>query len=470
MSTARSFRMNENGVVLVTSIVFMILLAMVGLTAVVMTTTDMKIGANYRDSEMAFSDSQAGIQYAIGKMEEGLKAWPRTFTLPTTGAVANPLISTFTAPTGFNFTYPSPEITELQIGAKPDIYYEFTSAGAGAQGGNVDITVRVERLPAFMFGVFGDELLDLGNMAGVYSYSHADCVASSCHPLDPGDSTGDGDIGSNDSVILRNNAIVDGDVALGEDTAGSDGVLTDQGGAVTGTMGADIPRVDPDPLGIFGGELAADFAAYSAANDNGTRITEHPHHADITFDSTPKIHTKFAGDSATLKGQPGGANFYFTEIDVDAKTALYVDTTLGPVNVYLTGELVAGNGSEVVNTTDASCGGGALATPCNCCVYSPPTLDCTGCTPGAPSDFTIYANSTNDPTEKITLGNSSTFSGTIYAPGIEVVMNNSADIYGSIMAKRVDIVNSVEVYFDTDIKDKMKSNDLKVVSWRDNRF
>ena len=119
ISVIRSACMNENGAVLVISLVFMVLLAMAGTTAVVMTTTDMKIGGNYKDSERAFNDAQAGVQYAIGKMEEGLKAWPRTFTLPTSSTAANPLISTFTMPSGFGFTHPS-EITE--ISTDPDIY------------------------------------------------------------------------------------------------------------------------------------------------------------------------------------------------------------------------------------------------------------------------------------------------------------------------------------------------------------
>lgn len=499
ISVIRSGYMNENGAVLVLSLVFMVLLAMVGSTAVVLTTTDMKIGSNYKDSEAAFNDAQAGVQYAIGKMEEGLKAWPRTFTLPTSSTAAIPLISTFTVPTGFGFTYPSPELTWIQD--DPDIY-EFSSNGTGIQGGNAGITVRVQRLPAIMFGVFGDELLDLGNMAGVYSYAHDDCIATGCYPLDPGDSTNEGDIGSNNSVILRNNASVDGDVAVGENTGGTDGTVTDLGGVVTGEKGADIPRVDPDPLGILGGETAADFATYSTCpaapsgiptpgdpgNDNcnpALIIEDDIGNADNTYDPTgPSIHVKFAGDSLTLRGKPGGANFYFTEIKVDANTALYIDTTFGPVNIYLTGPLTAGNGAEVVNTKDGTCSDGfdsadppvAVADDyCSCCTYTPPNIDCTPCTTpqtkiGAPGDFVIYANSTNDPSEKITLGNSSIFSGIIFAPGIEVVMNNSADIHGAIMAKRVDIVNNVKVYFDTNIKDQMKSNDLKIVSWRDNRL
>ena len=458
VSVVRSVSMNQNGAVLIIALVFMILLTLLGLGAVFLTTTDMKIGANYKDSELAFNNAQAGVQYAIGKMEEGLKAWPRTFTLPitTTSTPASPLISTFAAPTGFMFTYPA-EITRIPTDSSPtddppDIY-EFTCIGTTPQGSTASITARVRRLPAINFGAFGDELLDLGNLAGVYSYSHTDCIASGCHPLDPSDSTDEGDIGSNESVILRNSAIVNGDVALGEDINGNDGTLTDQGGVVSGSMGADIPRTDPDPLGIVGGELAAAFITYSATNDNGLAVD-----TDGSIKAGPSIDVKTAGDTLTLKGKTGGANYYFTSILVRSSTVLYIDTTSGPVNIYLTGEFTSGNGAEVVNTT----GCGSASDPCSC----PPS----SCTPGAPGDFTIFANSQNDPSENITLKNSSVFSGVIYAPCIEVVIDNSADVYGAIMAKRVDIVNNVEIYYDTDLKDKLPSNDLQVISWQDNRM
>jgi len=47
----RSLFGDENGIILMVVLIFMGILALVGATAVVMTTTDTKIGANYKASE-----------------------------------------------------------------------------------------------------------------------------------------------------------------------------------------------------------------------------------------------------------------------------------------------------------------------------------------------------------------------------------------------------------------------------------
>ncbi len=49
---------------LVIGLMFMVILAMLGITAVVMTTTDMKIGGNYKANEKAFYAAEAGAQEA----------------------------------------------------------------------------------------------------------------------------------------------------------------------------------------------------------------------------------------------------------------------------------------------------------------------------------------------------------------------------------------------------------------------
>ena len=52
---------NENGAVLVIALMFMAILGLLGTTAVVMTTTDMQIGANYKTNAQAFYIAEAGL-------------------------------------------------------------------------------------------------------------------------------------------------------------------------------------------------------------------------------------------------------------------------------------------------------------------------------------------------------------------------------------------------------------------------
>jgi len=63
---------NEKGMVLIIALIFTCLLAMLGTTAVMTTTTDVKIGANYRDSEQAFYAAQAGVEEATARLRAGV--------------------------------------------------------------------------------------------------------------------------------------------------------------------------------------------------------------------------------------------------------------------------------------------------------------------------------------------------------------------------------------------------------------
>ena len=59
---------NEKGAVLVIALAFMALLAMAGTTSVVLTTTDLKIGSNYRTSTQATNASHAGLAESRGRL------------------------------------------------------------------------------------------------------------------------------------------------------------------------------------------------------------------------------------------------------------------------------------------------------------------------------------------------------------------------------------------------------------------
>jgi len=63
---------NENGTVLTVALILVAIMALVGATAVVLTTTDIKIGANYKDSGKAFYVAEAGAQEARQRLRIGV--------------------------------------------------------------------------------------------------------------------------------------------------------------------------------------------------------------------------------------------------------------------------------------------------------------------------------------------------------------------------------------------------------------
>ena len=62
---------NEKGMVLPLGLIFLAIIAILGTTAVIITTTDLKIGTNYKLSEQAFYAAEAGIQRAANALKAG---------------------------------------------------------------------------------------------------------------------------------------------------------------------------------------------------------------------------------------------------------------------------------------------------------------------------------------------------------------------------------------------------------------
>jgi hypothetical protein len=80
--------------VLVVALLLISILVVVGSTAVMTTTTDMKISTNYRESVKALYDAEAGIHYTIGRVKSN------ALLLPESGITTPSL----TPPTGFSFS------------------------------------------------------------------------------------------------------------------------------------------------------------------------------------------------------------------------------------------------------------------------------------------------------------------------------------------------------------------------------
>ena len=68
MPAIRMIYNNEKGMVLPLGLMFLAIIAILGTTAVIITTTDLKIGSNYRASEQAFYAAEAGISEALYRL------------------------------------------------------------------------------------------------------------------------------------------------------------------------------------------------------------------------------------------------------------------------------------------------------------------------------------------------------------------------------------------------------------------
>ncbi len=404
----RSLCGNENGVVLTTALLFITILALLGSAAVVATTTDIQIGANFKDNRQALYDAEAGVYYAIAKIEADLKAG--NISLPS--RIGNSTSLFYHTPSGFSFIVSNVSMTHSNR-------YVFASTGAGSRASKAEIEVSFKRDTAIHYGAFGDVKACFEAHSNLYSYDSR--VTS--YPT-PSDSTGKGNVGSNGFVSVKNDSLIDGEAALGDDDNGNEAALQNTGATFIGTAGVDVERIDPDPLGVVGGAYATRFTTYSNRNDNFLASSA------ITGDELILGN----GMTTTLNGKAGGANYYLTNIRLGDGAQVVIDASAGPVNVFLTGRLSSGSGADIHVI-------------------------------GNPTDFSLFSNS-NTP---IDINNSGSFRGFIYAPYAKIELANHLTLYGAVWGREVEMKNSVDFYYDTALQEKFLSNDLILVSWRDVR-
>ena len=70
----RTIYKNKNGAALIIGLMFVAILALVGTTAVVLTSTDLQIGGNYKSSTQAFYTADAGLEVARDQLRKNIEA------------------------------------------------------------------------------------------------------------------------------------------------------------------------------------------------------------------------------------------------------------------------------------------------------------------------------------------------------------------------------------------------------------
>jgi len=208
------------------------------------------------------------------------------------------------------------------------------------------------------------------------------------------------------SVVLRNSAIVCGDVVVG---MGGDPsvVINDYGATVTGDTRALTERYVMQPVTVP--EWLESLPSSGAIpNDTNDTITTSARYSSIDL-----------GNSETV-------------------------TISGDITLYITGDIILGNSAELGIENDASLVlylGGDFEGK-NSSTVNNETQD--------PQKLKIYGL---DSCETIRFKNSTDFYGAIYAPNADVVMDNSANIYGSVISKSFEQRNSGTFNYDVTLRD-----------------
>ncbi len=128
-----------------------------------------------------------------------------------------------------------------------------------------------------------------------------------------------------------------------------------------------------------------------------------------------------------------------------------------PVSLYVTGDIVLGNGTKFIiggatdDDHDASLimylAGNIEAK--NSSGFTNETKDAT--------KFELYAL---DTCTSIDIKNDGDFCGAIYAPDAHMILRNSGDVYGSIIADSFELKNTATIYYDAALRDRTEGDRL----------
>ena len=438
---------NDKGAVLVTGLMFLLFLTIIGATALMSTTNDITISANYKSVKEAFYNAEGGVHLAVTAIENGVN--DGSFAMPAVGSEVDLQTAIGSAiPSNYNISLGS-------LAYAGENKYLLTSTGrSGIRGATSTIQAFIRRGSAFEYAAFGDKKLDADSNVKFYSYSSDE---------DPGtptngatDSTHEADIGSN-GVVDLDSSIVDGDVKLGESSGTTATTNYSPTPSIYGEDGEEVGPVPVDPLGMLT-EIPDLFNTYTMSNNDN---------ADAAgINASPN---EFLLDNGQiLYGKAGGANYYFEEINVGAGNSININASAGPVNVFINGPINFSN-SAALNIL-----GGTKTNKINIYVTEPPSssydpndtlvqfdngaiinMD------GPPTSFGFYS----DTDAKIVIRNDAAFKGVVYAPQATVDIKANGGIYGSLWGSEVLVNNDTDIYYDTALQNQYFSKDILLTGW-----
>ena len=123
---------DERGMVLVVVLLLTAVLVLLGSTAVIMSTTDMKISANYKAGTQAFYEAEAGVEQVMYYLRNNTVAYP---------TAGSPTTVTVTCPAGFSF---NPTVTLHYVAP---YRYRFQMTGIGTNNTSKTIEARIRKIP-----------------------------------------------------------------------------------------------------------------------------------------------------------------------------------------------------------------------------------------------------------------------------------------------------------------------------------
>ena len=306
----------------------------------------------------------------------------------------------------------------------------FTATGVGEnRAASIELVVERAIDAFYVWGAFGDDFLQMSSNARVDSYDSRLGTYASQAVNGSGSSSyasTDGDVGSNGSVTMVQNAKVHGDVTPGENSTAivlGNAVVT--GSTAPATEAYELPELVVPSFGTLGN--------YALGNGSNQTIAS----GDVEYTNLT------VGKQATLT-IVGPARVVVSNFSLLAGGSVVVDASNGPVELYVKNDFVMNSNTSIASTTFA------------------------------PKDVKVFLESDNiiNPNlvvelDEIGFESNSKLYGTIYAPRAMVDIRSNFELFGSLVAKRVNLSSNSLVHFDEALMFEDESGDVQfqVVGW-----
>jgi len=162
-SEPKSQGADERGIALISVILLIMVLSFVSAAAIVTSTTELKIGGNFKTSAHSFYNAEAGVQYALGQIKNRLEVGALTLSGSSVKAHYSSPGTTYLQPNG---KLPFSNWTTVQLNVKSgnNKYYEYTVDGVYGSSTTSLTACFYLTSPPFVRGMFSVGALSVGSI------------------------------------------------------------------------------------------------------------------------------------------------------------------------------------------------------------------------------------------------------------------------------------------------------------------
>src|SRR3972149_5189806 len=516
---------DEKGMILIVVLALITILTLAGTTAVITTTTDIKISGNYKTSVQAFYIAEAGIQDGINRLLNGTIVdnaktdpnWNSSSTYSSNGfnnsfTIMHKVVGSGTVVNDSNgnplyiitsngTTSSSKKTLETVLSLTADSIFhdsllgcdgvlatssidtdsydsQIGSYASQTPGDNGNISTTNTGAPVTIASssvIKGDanatgsltmnsssKVLGNVNTAGNLS------MVSSARIYQNANATGN--ITMSSSSRIDGNAITVGTITMssssrifGNATAGGT-VIINSGSSVSGT----VTQYYTGYAG-YGGVLTSDCDPLDTPtffNDNVTPIASDNNNGELSplyYNIFTESFSLSSSSSYTLGVAGESKKYYFSSLSVASSSQL---TVTGNVTLYVNGNFSFNSSSDLV-----------LASGAKLTAYVTGTISIgssgkvNAANDKKPANFFLWSSaiSSNNSDYKITLTSSSDVYAAIHAPQAAINISSSVDLYGAVRGKYINIASSADFHYDEALKNMSVGNpsSYEIVSWRE---